>query len=351
LGLPVLVNMLRLSPLIIFGQLASATEDAGGQLLTSGSEATATRSSQAHQKAESANVLVNGSALRGLLADEFENNSKDLDLYAAGQGCSMCCSYGAQYCQGAFRGQPGTCCPNMRNCCPMGYSCNMQGMCYRPRPMPVPLPSPYVPYVPPPTLAPTWPPTLPPTVPPTIPPTWSPTPPVTNSPTSASAASTPKQSGGSPYGYGKVPVYPCVRDTGGSCSVFGCSGSRGEATCEDGKCMCKPGYCSIGGTCMNTCPSDTSGTCWIFSCSSSLGLTDCISGSCVCQPGACNIGGVCKKSSGDDNGGFSWTWLIVIVVILGALAAAWFLWKQNQQKDGEQHEPDEPLLAAEEPEG
>jgi len=40
----------------------------------------------------------------------------------------------------------------------------------------------------------------------------------------------------------------CERDTGGTCSVFGCDASR-NATCVGGACMCEPPLCNVGGTC------------------------------------------------------------------------------------------------------
>jgi len=169
-----------------------------------------------------------------------------MNLYAASPGCSMCCSSG--YCQGAFRGQPGLCCPNMRNCCPNGFHCNFAGRCYPGGSSPlVPAPNPYFPapspygYPPsPPQYAPQPNPYVPPTLPTPMPtrPTPMPTqPPVFTGP--------------------KEPVSPCIHDTGGTCRIFGCSSSRGEASCEDGKCMCKPGYCSIGNLCKHMLKRDT----------------------------------------------------------------------------------------------
>lgn len=40
---------------------------------------------------------------------------------------------------------------------------------------------------------------------------------------------------------------PGGEDTGGRCSYTSCKTSRGGVTCQDGKCVCKPGYCLTGG--------------------------------------------------------------------------------------------------------
>ncbi|CAE7549682.1 unnamed protein product, partial [Symbiodinium pilosum] len=46
----------------------------------------------------------------------------------------------------------------------------------------------------------------------------------------------------------------CKEDTGGSCSLFGCSSSRGKTKCKSGKCVCdtKKGYCAKSGKCVKT---------------------------------------------------------------------------------------------------
>merc|ERR1712032_1477681 len=37
---------------------------------------------------------------------------------------------------------------------------------------------------------------------------------------------------------------------GGSCKLFGCSASRGDTDCTDGKCVCKEGSCAKDGACV-----------------------------------------------------------------------------------------------------
>jgi len=50
----------------------------------------------------------------------------------------------------------------------------------------------------------------------------------------------------------------CERDTGGTCSVFGCDASR-NATCIGGACVCEPPLCNVGGTCKELSEGDGSG--------------------------------------------------------------------------------------------
>jgi len=38
----------------------------------------------------------------------------------------------------------------------------------------------------------------------------------------------------------------CDNDTGGTCMVWGCKSSRGPTDCDNGRCICKPGYCHDG---------------------------------------------------------------------------------------------------------
>merc|ERR1712113_685646 len=42
----------------------------------------------------------------------------------------------------------------------------------------------------------------------------------------------------------------CKADTGGTCRFFSCHASRGETTCVNHRCMCKPGFCSENGVCV-----------------------------------------------------------------------------------------------------
>jgi len=180
--------------------------------------------------------------------------AEKLDPLDNGNGCYACCSTGA--CAGGFKGQPGFCCPNTYNCCPNGTKCIAGGNCQAgapnpavsPRlipgfPSPAPMPSP--------TLAPS------------------------------------------------LPASPCVRDTGGTCYVANCYTSRGPTVCEEGRCLCQPGYCSFGGVCVNTCHMHTSTTCYKgwWDCGSGVGSAHCgENNTCACDHGSCNIDGVCKKS-------------------------------------------------------
>merc|ERR1712032_779917 len=49
------------------------------------------------------------------------------------------------------------------------------------------------------------------------------------------------------YGCGEA---ECLNDTGGGCKLFGCSASRGDTDCTDGKCVCKEGSCAKDGACV-----------------------------------------------------------------------------------------------------
>jgi len=42
----------------------------------------------------------------------------------------------------------------------------------------------------------------------------------------------------------------CEKDTGGSCSFFGCDNSRGPTACINKKCLCQPGLCVQDGRCV-----------------------------------------------------------------------------------------------------
>mmetsp|Transcript_112457 Transcript_112457/g.157705 ORF Transcript_112457/g.157705 Transcript_112457/m.157705 type:complete len:242 (+) Transcript_112457:57-782(+) len=55
------------------------------------------------------------------------------------------------------------------------------------------------------------------------------------------------------------------QDTGGTCSWFGCSKSRGEVSCVKGRCLCNDGYVAFKGKCYKTTtttaePETTTGT-------------------------------------------------------------------------------------------
>lgn len=91
-------------------------------------------------------------------------------------------------------------------------------------------------------------------------------------------------------------------DTGGTCRLFWCSHSRGPTDCRNGHCYCKEGLCSVDGAC--TYPSiagsepqcktkDTGGKCAWFGCYRGRGPTSCVNGKCVCKPGFCSIKGFC----------------------------------------------------------
>lgn len=54
--------------------------------------------------------------------------------------------------------------------------------------------------------------------------------------------------GGYPSG-GSHGAGMCNTATSGTCSMFGCSKSRGPVDCMKGKCVCKPGACSNGNAC------------------------------------------------------------------------------------------------------
>lgn len=82
------------------------------------------------------------------------------------------------------------------------------------------------------------------------------------------------------------PWNTCVMDTGGTCKFKGCNEERGgesKVDCDsDNKCMCKQGYCAIGGVCYDKVPGkDTSGTCKVLGCDSSRDAK-CEDGKCMC---------------------------------------------------------------------
>mmetsp|Transcript_61791 Transcript_61791/g.133917 ORF Transcript_61791/g.133917 Transcript_61791/m.133917 type:complete len:243 (-) Transcript_61791:122-850(-) len=95
----------------------------------------------------------------------------------------------------------------------------------------------------------------------------------------------------------------CLKDTLGTCSVFGCSQSRGPTECVGGKCLCAGDACAIGGTCFDTCEKQTPGTCRIFGCSAKRGPADCVGGQCVCKDDYCSINGVCTSVCEKRTGG------------------------------------------------
>lgn len=116
----------------------------------------------------------------------------------------------------------------------------------------------------------------------------------------------------------------CVKDTGGTCWMMSCWTSRG-ATCVDSKCMCPDGFCSTGGYCKvencsedGACPetttlpdyciSDTGGSCAYMGCWSWRGNTSCNDYKCLCESGYCSIKGICV-----DEGN------------VGTVAVAWYL--------------------------
>jgi len=79
----------------------------------------------------------------------------------------------------------------------------------------------------------------------------------------------------------------CMKDTGGTCAELACSAHRGPTECINGKCLCKFGYCSVNGECVNTCGKETTGTCANLPCNSDRGSVDCVDSKCVCQDDAC----------------------------------------------------------------
>ncbi|CAE8593074.1 unnamed protein product [Polarella glacialis] len=96
----------------------------------------------------------------------------------------------------------------------------------------------------------------------------------------------------------------CDLNTGGSCSFFSCSASRGQTDCQGGYCLCKPGTCAVDGTCVQPgmvsqqyCPRLTGGTCQMTGiCFQYRGPTQCVGGQCLCVSGYCSNGqGGCVK--------------------------------------------------------
>lgn len=92
---------------------------------------------------------------------------------------------------------------------------------------------------------------------------------------------------------------PCIKDTGGTCEVFGCASTRNsECDTTTHRCMCRGGYCAVGGDCVDSCDTVTSGTCSAFSCQHARGNTSCIGGRCVCAADSCkDVDGICKDTS------------------------------------------------------
>lgn len=49
-----------------------------------------------------------------------------------------------------------------------------------------------------------------------------------------------------------VQLASCEQDAGTTCYFFSCDqGQLGPSTCQQGRCMCSPGHCAVGGTCLN----------------------------------------------------------------------------------------------------
>jgi len=83
----------------------------------------------------------------------------------------------------------------------------------------------------------------------------------------------------------------CEDDTGGTCRIFGCDGSR-HAQCDQGHCKCATNECAVDGVCIPECWRDTGGSCNMFGCAASRGAT-CERGKCMCKPGECPRDGAC----------------------------------------------------------
>eukprot|EP00927_Polykrikos_kofoidii_P070861 TRINITY_DN67239_c0_g1_i1.p1 TRINITY_DN67239_c0_g1~~TRINITY_DN67239_c0_g1_i1.p1 ORF type:complete len:529 (-),score=98.32 TRINITY_DN67239_c0_g1_i1:42-1628(-) len=96
----------------------------------------------------------------------------------------------------------------------------------------------------------------------------------------------------------------CQVGTGGTClSSSGEGGCEafGQAVCDEGKCMCKPGFCAKDGRCLKTCVKDTGAACDNRDCepwthaeckSTRMGRR------CVCPEGTCAFNGECKQRMG-----------------------------------------------------
>lgn len=93
-------------------------------------------------------------------------------------------------------------------------------------------------------------------------------------------------------------IDPCVKDTGGTCNVLSCGGSRGPTMCLDGKCMCPLGYCAVAGVCQRNCEGDTGASCRTSSCDS-RSKASCKDGRCICGAKQCSVD---QHFDQDDNG-------------------------------------------------
>ncbi|CAJ1332981.1 unnamed protein product [Effrenium voratum] len=101
----------------------------------------------------------------------------------------------------------------------------------------------------------------------------------------------------------------CDSHTDGSCKYFSCSSSRGKTQCVSGQCQCQPGYCAVGGKCVENvpeknllqCPQRTGGTCsWFGYCYQYRGPTRCVQGECLCETGYCSDNdGKCHRKMPD----------------------------------------------------
>ena len=95
----------------------------------------------------------------------------------------------------------------------------------------------------------------------------------------------------------------CDSHTGGSCRFWSCSESRGPTMCRSNECRCKPGYCARDGACTkrtahiaDTCNRQTGGSCSVFGCYSYRGPVQCADGACVCKAGYCTADdGTCHQ--------------------------------------------------------
>ncbi|CAE7666030.1 unnamed protein product [Symbiodinium sp. CCMP2456] len=95
----------------------------------------------------------------------------------------------------------------------------------------------------------------------------------------------------------------CDSHTGGSCRFWSCSSSRGPTMCTAYQCLCKPGFCAVDGVCkertahaVDTCGRQTGGSCTLWGCASYRGPVECVNQECVCKEGYCSAGdGTCKR--------------------------------------------------------
>jgi len=243
-------------------------------------------------------------------------------LYGGDSGCDTCCTTGS--CYGAFRNSPGLCCSTSDiACCPnqyfgKSYSC-LQGYdgwkC-------VPGSAPSAPYsMPEPAPAPAPAPT---------------SDEICNRDTGGTCRLFPCaesrghadciggqclcRPGYCSFGGRCMRTASCFKETPGTCHVLSCKESRGATECVGGHCNCKEDACMNDGVCYPRCEKDTGGTCSFFGCGGWRNA-QCVSGKCLCESDSCAVDGRC--ASGESHEELALAAGNMTAALLGPKAGPW----------------------------